>query len=201
MRSADFSHRKGSLDQRPRPTREPVVAFGGSRRVIILLNGPLGVGKSSLGEALMEALPHSAHLDGDALVATNPPVPANPGGRDRLHGAIERMVTYHLQFGIHHFVISHVWFDAQDLRDLMDRLLGCAPGAQVHCFRLCLDAEANLERIERRARGRALDELACERRTVRDERSRLAGRKDLGERFDVTRPVDDLVGDLLLRVG
>ncbi len=41
--------------------------------MIILLNGPLGVGKSTLAEALSESVADCAMLSGDALGAVNPP--------------------------------------------------------------------------------------------------------------------------------
>jgi adenylate kinase family enzyme len=41
--------------------------------MIITLNGPLGIGKSTLAEALSETIDHCVMLDGDCLVAANPP--------------------------------------------------------------------------------------------------------------------------------
>lgn len=43
--------------------------------MIIVLNGPLGIGKSTLAEALTESIEQSVMLDGDRLAATNPPRP------------------------------------------------------------------------------------------------------------------------------
>ena len=168
--------------------------------MIVLLNGPLGIGKSSLGEALSEALPDSLHLDGDALIATHPPVPEGPRGREQFHGAIELMVTHHVAYGIRNVVIGHVWFDPRDLADLVGRLQPAMPNGRTRCFRLRLDEEENLRRIERRARARALDEIDFERRTMHEERTRLCGRDDLGERFQVAAPLEQLVPALLQRL-
>ena len=41
--------------------------------MIIVLNGPLGIGKSTLAEALAESIHECVMLDGDHLVAANPP--------------------------------------------------------------------------------------------------------------------------------
>ena len=41
--------------------------------MIIVLNGPLGIGKSTLAETLAESLDHCVMLDGDHLIAANPP--------------------------------------------------------------------------------------------------------------------------------
>ena len=40
--------------------------------MIILINGPLGIGKSTLAEALVEHLPQAVMLNGDALLTANP---------------------------------------------------------------------------------------------------------------------------------
>jgi shikimate kinase len=41
--------------------------------MIIALYGPLGIGKSTLAEALAESIDRCVMLDGDHLVAVNPP--------------------------------------------------------------------------------------------------------------------------------
>ena len=53
--------------------------------MIILLNGPLGIGKSTLAEALAESIDLCVMLDGDHLVAANPP-PADE--QEHLHATI-----------------------------------------------------------------------------------------------------------------
>ena len=166
--------------------------------MFVLLNGPLGIGKSSLGEALCEELESSAHIDGDALVALNPPAPEGARGREQLHGAIRLLVEHHRRFGARHFVINHVWFSPEDLEDLCARLTDIEPRSTVRCFRLCLDESENLRRIERRARARILDEFDFEQRTVRRERALLTGREDLGEPLDVSGTLEATVGELLL---
>lgn len=44
--------------------------------MIIVLNGPLGIGKSTLAEALTESLDGCVMLDGDRLLAVSPAHPA-----------------------------------------------------------------------------------------------------------------------------
>lgn len=172
----------------------------GSRSMIVLLNGPLGIGKSSLGEALSESLEDSVHLDADALIATNPPIVEGSEGNEHLHGALTLLVAHHLRFGLRHFVINHIWLEVADLEDLRDRLEAVVPDAVFRVFRLCLGASENLARIERRARSRALDELEFELRTMREERAHLRGRDDLGEPFEVDRPLDQLVESMRSRL-
>ena len=158
--------------------------------MIIVLNGPLGIGKSTLAEALTESIDYCVMLDGDRLVAANPP-PAD--ALEHLHSTIAVLLTHHRQFGYRHFVIDHMWRSAAELADLRQRLLAIDPAADIHCFLLTLPADENLRRIERRQQARAIDEREFELRTVAEERKLLTKTPDLGESFDVSAPPDELV--------
>lgn len=167
--------------------------------MIIVLNGPLGIGKSTLAEALTESVDRCVMLDGDNLVAANPP-PADEV--DYLHSTIALLVAHHRRFGYRHFVINHLWRTPEELADLRRRLLDVDAGADIRCFLLTLPLEENVRRIERRQSARVLDEEVLERRTVVEERESLF--KDvsgaLGEPFDVSAPPADLVRMLQLRL-
>ena len=54
--------------------------------MIIVLNGPLGIGKSTLAEALTESIDACVMLSGDQLVAVNPP---SKNALEHLHSTIE----------------------------------------------------------------------------------------------------------------
>lgn len=168
--------------------------------MIIVLNGPLGVGKSTLAEALAESIDGCVMLDGDCLVAANPPPPDEV---EHLHSTIALLVEHHRRFGYRHFVIDHLWRDPADLADLRRRLLRVDPEAEVRCFLLTLPLDENLRRIERRRGTRALDESELERRTVAEEREALYGSPDggLGEPFDVSARPAELVATLSRRLG
>ena len=168
--------------------------------MIIVLNGPLGIGKSTLAEALGESIEQCAMLDGDYLVAANP-APADEAAY--LHATVALLVAHHRRFGYRHFVINHLWRSPEELGDLRQRLLEVDSGADIRCFLLTLPFDENLRRIERRQSSRALDEIEFELRTVEEERDvlALAGIADLGDPFDVSAPPDELVAKLLRRVG
>ena len=167
--------------------------------MIILLNGPLGVGKSSLAEALAESLDQAVMLDGDHLIAMNPPPPDEV---DYLHGLLALLIGHHRAAGYRHFVISHLWRTAEELGDLHRRLRIYYGEAEIHCFLLELPLEENLRRIQRRQAARALDERDFEQRTVMEERALLFGADvRVGEPFDVSAPLELLVGRLLSRLG
>jgi len=166
--------------------------------MFIVLNGPLGIGKSTLAEALTESIEHCVMLNGDALTAANPP-PADE--LEYLHSTIALLVTHHRQFGCRHFVIEHIWRSPADLADLHRRLIALDDDAEIHYFLLTLPADENLRRITRRQDARAIDEREFEVRTSAVEREALMGRADLGESFDVSAPPSVLVTTMLRRLG
>lgn len=173
---------------------------GNGSPMFIVLNGPLGIGKSTLAEALTESLDGCVMLDGDRLAAVNPPPPDE---REHLHATIALLVAHHRRFGYRHFVLDHVWHRPEELADLRERLLAADPGAGFRCFLLTLPLEENLARIARRQRARALDESEFERRTVLEERESLSGgaARGLGELFDVSAPPEALVAEMKRRLA
>lgn len=166
--------------------------------MIIVLNGPIGIGKSTLAEALMESIEGCVMLDGDRLLAANSP-PANE--LEHLHSLVALLVTYYQRLGYRHFVIDHVWRSPAELADLRRRVAAIDAGAAVHCFLLTLPLDENLRRIERRQRARAIDESDFELRALAEERELLSSGSDLGEPFDVTAPPAELVLKMLRRLG
>jgi hypothetical protein len=170
--------------------------------MIIVLNGPLGIGKSTLAEALTESIDQCVMLDGDSLVAANPP----PGDEvEYLHSTLALLVAHQRRYGYRHFVIAHIWRTPADLADLRCRLQAIDARADIRCFLLTLPVQENLRRIRSRQSARALDEREFEQRTVAEEREALFEYTggDLGEPLDVSAPPATLVGALLarLRIG
>lgn len=167
--------------------------------MIILLNGPLGIGKSTLAEALMEELDGCVMLDGDHLIALNPP-PQDE--LDYLHSALALLVRHHRAHGYRHFVINHLWRTADELQDLYRKLGDVDPDLEIRSFLLHLPLEENLRRIQVRQQARALDEAEYEQRTVAEERAILfeSANAGLGELFDVSSGPESLVQELLSRL-
>lgn len=113
--------------------------------MIIVLNGPLGIGKSTLAEALAESIESCVMLDGDFLVA------ANPAYRDEiehLHSTVALLVSHHRGFGYQHFVINHIWRSPAELDDLRRRLV--AIDRDIRVFLLTLSAGENVNRTSSR---------------------------------------------------
>jgi hypothetical protein len=166
--------------------------------MIILGNGPLGIGKSTLAEALTESIDGCAMLDGDRLIAVNPPYRDE---LEHLHSTIALLIAHHYRYGYRHFVIDYIWRSPAELADLRGRLVQI--DGDIRCFLLTLPAAENLRRIERRASVRAINELEFERHSFVREREVLAASSgmDLGEPFDVSAPPAELVEAMLLRLG
>ena len=164
--------------------------------MFIVLNGPLGAGKSSLGEALSESIEQSVFLDGDHVVAANPQ-PAEP--LELLHSSIGLLVPHLLDHGYRHFVICHYWDSPEAIDDLKRHVLHADPNARIRCFLTWLPLDENLARIHRRQAHRAINELDHDLETVRDERRVLSklSNGEVGEVFDVSAPVTELVAELL----
>jgi thymidylate kinase len=165
--------------------------------MIVVLNGPLGIGKSTLAEALSEGIEQCVSLDGDHVVAANPPA---ADSLEHLHSTIALLIEHHRRFGFRHFVINHFWRCPEELADLRARLSRFDP--DIHCFLLTLPLDENLRRIERRASMRAIDEREFEQRTFVEEQEALARASGtaLGEPFDVSGPPSALVEAMLRRL-
>lgn len=168
--------------------------------MFILLNGPLGIGKSTLAEALTERIDRCVMLDGDHVVAVNPP---HDDDYEHLHATLAVLVEHHRRYGYRHFVIDHYWPSPDTVDDLRQRMRKLDPQAEFRAFLLRSSVQENLARIKRRQTARAIDERNFERRTVTSERESLYRHRqaELGEDFDVSGPVDALVETLLGRLG
>jgi hypothetical protein len=165
--------------------------------MIIVLNGPLGIGKSTLAEALTESIDGCVMLDGDRLVAVNPP---QRDELEHLHSTIALLVAHHYRYGYRYFIIDYIWRSPAELADLGLHIVHI--DSDIRCFLLTLPAEENLRRIERRASVRAINELEFERQTSVREREILASSgMNLGEPFDVSASPDELVEAMLRRLG
>ena len=169
------------------------------RPLAIILNGPLGIGKSTLGEVLGEAVERSVTLDGDQLIALNPP-PDDENGA--LHDAVALLVRHHLSRGYGRFILNHYWPKAEQIADLKARLQAIDPDFGVHCFRLTLAKEKNLRRIALRQKARAIDETEFEAETFAEEHALLsAAGAELGIPFDVSDPPNMLAARLIETIG
>lgn len=165
--------------------------------MIILLNGPLGIGKSTLSEALTERIDWCVMIDGDHLIELNPP-PDNE--LETLCAVSALFIAHHQSYGYRNFVLNHLWTQRSELDQFRAKLSEL--DSDVRCFRLTVPLEENLQRIERRASATGLDQ-SYELKIFSKEHeilSRCTG-DELGEPLDASASPAKLVDHLLSFVG
>ncbi len=117
--------------------------------MIIILNGPLGVGKTETAWALLGRCENGAMLDADYVAALHPFDYYDPADLERAHAALEALMRHHASAGARDFVLNWVFEEPEQLACLRARLEGVTgPSA---AFRL----RCSPEELERRIRGRS----------------------------------------------
>jgi uncharacterized protein YqfB (UPF0267 family) len=102
--------------------------------MIIIINGPLGVGKSTISEALLELLRKQNKkiwlLDVDHLMTCEPALDTNfgPAHYEYLTRLVSHNINFHCDNGFDCFIINYV-FGHQELADLMYYLHKKSPAA------------------------------------------------------------------------
>jgi gluconate kinase len=126
------------------------------RRLIIIINGSLGVGKSTTAEELHWKFDKSVCLDGDAIGNVNPFAIYDDDRIDHLYRTLEFLIEFHQKHGYHNFVINYVFESASSLQDLVDLLRPL--DSSIHTYWLTCDKDEQAKRIE----GRKRDDLGWE---------------------------------------
>ncbi|MCG8592064.1 MAG: GrpB family protein [Proteobacteria bacterium] len=154
--------------------------------MIVLLNGALGVGKSTAAEGLAGQLEACANLEADALAAADHLKPGSPERSEVVRAGLLELVPIHLRHGARNLVISSVWETPSELAALRAPLW--ERHSPVHVFRLECAAEEAERRIRRRAaRGTDPARLAFELGRNRELVELLQRGAEVG---DLGRPID-----------
>ncbi len=74
--------------------------------MIIIINGPLGVGKTEVSQKLVELFDKGVMLDGDAIGAVHPFKIYDDERIEYLYQTIRHLVAFHIQHGYSNFVIN-----------------------------------------------------------------------------------------------
>lgn len=120
--------------------------------MIIIINGPLGIGKTTVAWALNARMGPSVMLDGDFIGAVEPFEIYDEARIAYLYKTLAQLVAYHQrEGGYRNFVINYVFETPESLADLL-ALLRPLDDA-IHVFRLTCAPEEMERRI--RERGRA----------------------------------------------
>jgi broad-specificity NMP kinase len=118
--------------------------------MILIINGSLGVGKTSVAEQLTWKFDKSVHLDGDAIGDVHPFEIYDPARIDHLYRTLALLVGFHQQNGYQNFVINYVFESAQSLGDLLALLKPLDPS--IHVFWLTCKPQEQEQRIRARSR-------------------------------------------------
>ncbi len=170
--------------------------------MIIIINGPLGIGKTSLSWALLERFERAVMLDGDYLGAVRPFDLHSPARVEYLYQTLRQAVAFHQANGYPNFVINYVFETPESLARLRQLLANLDP--DIRAFRLVCRDEAEMERrIRRRAGEEDGDpahlawELARFRQlaAIQDENAR---RGDLGQEIDAAGRSPEELAQIIL---
>ena len=119
--------------------------------MIIIINGSLGVGKSSVSEELYTRFEKSVYLDGDAMGSVHPFEIYDQARVAHLYETLVLLVEFHQQHGYGNFVINYVFESAAALQALLERLRPL--DAAIHTYWLTCEPQEQARRIRRRGRS------------------------------------------------
>jgi hypothetical protein len=151
--------------------------------MIIVINGPLGIGKTETSWQLTQRFMRAVMLDGDYLAAIHPFDHDNPSHLDYAYEVFGLLVSFHRRTGIHDFVLNWVFESPASLQRLQAKL---APlEERMRIYRLV----CTLQELEDRIHQRNLPELPWQLQRGRElhgilEHAAQAG--DLGYVVDTT---------------
>ena len=124
--------------------------------MIIIINGSLGVGKSSVSQELHYKFDKSVYLDGDYIGYVHPFEIYDQSRIDHLYRTLELLVGFHQQNSYQNFVINYVFESAESLQELLDHLKPLDTSIHIYWLTCAQDEQAN------RIRGRGQDQLDWE---------------------------------------
>lgn len=119
--------------------------------MIVIINGPLGVGKTETSDALLKFFERGVMLDGDYLGAVTPFDLYDPKRVEYLYQTMSHVIAFHKDHGYPDFVINYVFETPASLKRLKDLL--AQSDDRIYSFRLACE----LDEIERRIRTRSQD--------------------------------------------
>ncbi|HPH97732.1 MAG TPA: AAA family ATPase [Anaerolineaceae bacterium] len=118
--------------------------------MIIIINGSLGVGKTSVANELHWKFKKSVHLDGDTIGDVNPFEIYDEARIDHLYRTFALLIGFHQKNGYPDFVINYVFESADSLQGLLSLLHPLDPA--IHVYWLTCDEQEQARRIQGRQR-------------------------------------------------
>jgi chloramphenicol 3-O-phosphotransferase len=152
--------------------------------MIIIINGSLGVGKSSVADQLHYKFDKSVHLDGDYIGDVHPFQIYDDARISHLYRTLELLIGFHQKNGYHNFVINYVFESPESLQELLDLLRPL--DSSIHTYWLTCQEDEQAKRIQNRKREELDWELS---RFVELQRIQVkaAHQGFIGKEVDTTR--------------
>jgi chloramphenicol 3-O-phosphotransferase len=162
--------------------------------MIIIINGSLGVGKSSTAEQLQYKFDKSVHLDGDYIGDVHPFEIYDDARISHLYRTLQLLIGFHQKNGYHNFVINYVFESPESLQELLDLLSPL--DSSIHTYWLTCDQEEQAKRIRNRSREELQWEL---NRFVELQRiqKKAARHGFIGKEVDTTRLTSEEVAEAI----
>jgi len=151
--------------------------------MIIIINGSLGVGKSSVADELHYNFDKSVHLDGDYIGDVHPFEIYDEARIDHLYRTLQLLVGFHQKNGYQHFVINNIFESSDSLQDLLDLLHPL--DSTIHTYWLTCDEKEQARRIKDRNR-KELDWELKRFIELQQIQSRAAQKGFIGKEVDTT---------------
>lgn len=160
--------------------------------MIIVINGSLGVGKTSVAKELLLKFERSVHLDGDAIGDVNPFAIYDEARIAHLYRTLALLIGFHQQNGYPNFVINYVFESADSLEALLCLLRPLDPA--IYVYWLTCDEQEQARRIQGRRRKKLDWELS---RFVELQRiqAKAAQQGFIGREVDTTHLSPAAVGE------
>ena len=117
--------------------------------MVVIINGSVGCGKTSVSWALQRKFDKAVMLDGDYIGAVHPFAIYDEARITYLYDTMEHLVAFHRAHGYNNFVINYVFESAASLEALKGRFE--KTGMDVRCYWLTCSEGEQQKRIHTRA--------------------------------------------------
>lgn len=169
--------------------------------MIVIINGPLGVGKTEVSWKLVGFFERGVMIDGDYIGAVHPFEIYDSARIEYLYQTIRNLVGFHIEQGDYrNFVINYIFEEPESLARL--RRLLQELDDEIYAFRLVCDEEEMERRVRRRAQSLPEDpwRLPWELnrfRELTDIQNEAARRGDMGFVIDTSHQDVDQVAQAI----
>ncbi len=113
--------------------------------MIVIINGSVGVGKTSVSRELQEKFNKSIMLDGDYIGAVRPFEIYDQSRINYLYKTLQHLIEFHISNGFEHFIINYVFESNSSLSNLIH--LFDKTNLEVKCIWLTCSVEEHKKRI------------------------------------------------------